>query len=170
MWQQWNRAEARLVSAVPGLPDRPAPSPVIAVTAAGRAGALWVLLCAIEAVRSGGNRRGARHGILAVGVALCVSHLIKRLMPDRRRPEPPGGVARHGLPERPDSSSFPSAHAATAAAFTVVLVAHDRRMALLVAPLPIMAVYGRLRTRVHWPSDVLAGMAIGIGAALSSGP
>jgi membrane-associated phospholipid phosphatase len=158
-----------LLAAAPGLPDRPAPPPVIVVTAAGRAGVLWALLCAVEALRPGGDRRGARHGILAVGVALVLSHLLKRVVPNRPRPEPPGGIARHGLPERPDSSSFPSAHAATAAAFSVVLAAHDRRLALLVAPLPVLAVYGRLRTRVHWPTDVVAGVAIGIGAALASG-
>jgi undecaprenyl-diphosphatase len=170
MWQRCNRAEARVVAAMPALPDRPAPPLVIAATAAGRAGGLWLLLCALEAVRPGGNRRGARHGLLAVGAALAVSHLVKRVMPNRPRPEPPGGLARHGLPERPDSSSFPSAHAATAAAFAIVLAVHDRRMAAVVAPLPVLAVYGRLRTRVHWPSDIAAGLVIGAATAvLTSG-
>jgi membrane-associated phospholipid phosphatase len=32
-------------------------------------------------------------------------------------------------------------------------------------PLPLVATYGRLRTRVHWPTDLVTGVAIGITAA-----
>jgi undecaprenyl-diphosphatase len=93
------------------------------------------------------------------------SQLVKRLTPPRRRPELPGGPARRTLPERPDSSSFPSSHAATAAAFTVAALRRDRGFGLIILPVAGIAVYGRLRTRVHWPTDLVAGIAIGIGAA-----
>jgi membrane-associated phospholipid phosphatase len=60
-----------------------------------------------------------------------------------------GGPVRRTLPERPDSPSFPSSHAASAVAFTTALALRDRRLALLATPLTATAIYGRLRTRVH---------------------
>ncbi|HEU5475628.1 MAG TPA: phosphatase PAP2 family protein [Actinophytocola sp.] len=164
-WERLNRAEARALAGDPALPDRPPSRVVMAVTTAARGGGLWLALCAAEALRPGGDRRVARHAALAVVAALGLAHLIKRGTPRRARPEPPGGPARRLLKERPDSSSFPSAHAATAAAFTAAVVAHDVRRATLVAPLTLTAIYGRLRARVHWPTDLLAGVTLGVGTA-----
>jgi undecaprenyl-diphosphatase len=161
-----NRVEARLIVDSPGLPARP-PHPVVtAVTTAGRGGALWLLLCVAEAARPGGDRRFARRAATAVGVALGASQLVKRIAPRRPRPEPPGGPARRDLPERPESSSFPSAHSATAAAFTTVVLTHDWRVGTAVAPVTLTAIYGRLRARVHWPTDLVAGVVIGVVAAV----
>jgi len=157
-----------MIAETPWLPARP-PNPVVtAATTAGRGGALWLAWCAAEGLRPGGDRRFARRAAVAVGAALGVSQLLKRLVPARPRPERPGGPARRDLPERPDSSSFPSAHAASAAAFTTAVLRHDRRIALVVAPVAATAVYGRLRTRVHWPSDLAVGVTIGVAAALAA--
>ncbi|MFL6141454.1 MAG: phosphatase PAP2 family protein [Labedaea sp.] len=165
-WERLNRAERALLADLPVLPESP-PNPVVtAVTTAGRGGVLWLLLCAAEALRRGGDRRLARHAAVGVAAALAASNALKRLVPYRPRPEPPGGPARRSLPERPDSSSFPSSHAASAAAFSTAIMLHHGRRALLVAPLAATAIYGRLRTRVHWPTDLAAGMALGAGSAL----
>ena len=37
---------------------------------------------------------------------------------------------------------------------------------MFVAPLVLLVAYSRLRTRVHWPSDVLGGLVIGALVAL----
>lgn len=165
MWERANRAEAALFADTPWLPRRPPNVVVTAVTTAGRGGALWLLCTLTEALRPGGDRRWAAHTAAAIGIALGVSQLVKRIAPHRCRPEAPGGPARRSLPERPDSSSFPSAHAATAAAFTTALATRGP-LSLLVVPVTATAVYGRLRTRVHWPSDIVAGMAIGVTATM----
>jgi membrane-associated phospholipid phosphatase len=165
-WARLNEAEARLIVDSPALPARPPHPAVTAVTTAARGGGLWLALSALEAVRPGGDRRAARHAALSVLVALVVGHAVKRMSPSRSRPEAPGGRARRTLPERPDSSSFPSTHAATASAFGAVAVARYRYRGALLLPLPIVATYGRVRARVHWPTDVLAGIGIGVAAAI----
>jgi undecaprenyl-diphosphatase len=164
-WESLNGVEARLIVDSPALPATTPHTAIIAITTAARGGALWLALCAFEALRAGGDRRAARHGAVSVVAALAVSQLLKRVTPYRPRPEPPGGRARRALPERPDSSSFPSAHAATAAAFTAAAFARDRRLAIALMPLPLVATYGRLRTRVHWPTDLVTGVVIGITTA-----
>jgi undecaprenyl-diphosphatase len=164
-WESLNGVEARLIANSPALPATTPHTAIIAVTTAARGGGLWFALCAFEACRPGGDRHAARHGAVSVVAALTVSHLLKRVIPYRPRPEPPGGRARRALRERPDSSSFPSAHAATAAAFTAAAFTRDRRLAIALLPLPLVATYGRLRTRVHWPTDLVTGVAIGLTVA-----
>ena len=165
-WERLNEAETRLIADSPGLPDR-APNPaIIALTTAAQGGGLWFALSAAEALRPGGDRRMARHAGTAVLVALAVTHAVKRVTPSRARPEPPGGMARRELPKQPRSSSFPSAHAATAAAWITVVLAHHGRRGALVLPLPLVVIYSRVRARVHWPTDALAGTALGIATAV----
>lgn len=165
-WDRLNRAEAALIADSAWLPDRAAHPVVIAVTTSARGGVSWLVACGLEALRRGGDRHFAARTAAAVTVALGASHLVKQLVPRRPRPEPPGGPARRDLPERPESSSFPSSHAAGAAAFATAVLTHDRRAGVLLGPVAVVAVYGRLRTRVHWPSDVVAGTAIGVAVGL----
>jgi membrane-associated phospholipid phosphatase len=165
-WRRLDEWETALVEDSRWLPRRPPHLAVTAVTASGRGGASWLTWCAVEAVRPHGNRALAARAAASVCVALGAAQLVKRLVPPRSRPEPPGGPARRELPERPESSSFPSAHAATAAAVTTVVLAEDRRSVVLVAPVALVTVYGRLRTRVHWPSDVAAGAVLGVATSV----
>jgi undecaprenyl-diphosphatase len=165
-WERLNEAEARLIIDSPALPARVPNPAVTALTTVARAGGLWLALTAVEAVRPGGDRRMAWHAAVSVVGALAATHAVKRLAPPRARPEAPGGVARRTLPEHPRSSSFPSAHSATAAAFGTVVLAHRGRRGALLLPLPLVVIYSRVRTRVHWPTDALAGTAIGIATAI----
>jgi undecaprenyl-diphosphatase len=70
-------------------------------------------------------------------------------------------------------SSFPSGHAAYAAATVVALVllftrADERRAVWLFAALAAVGMgWSRTYLGVHWLSDVLAGSALGIGVALA---
>ncbi|MFI9818623.1 phosphatase PAP2 family protein [Saccharothrix variisporea] len=140
------------------MPTSRPPGWVVAVSLAARGGALWVPVAGVLA--GVGQRRAAVRGLVAAGVALPLGHLLGAVLARRR---PPAGrlPARRALPERPDSSSFPSKHAMTAAAFGTAVAADSPRAGAAVAPLVAVVAYSRVRTRVHWPSDVLGGLALG---------
>ncbi len=127
---------------------------------------LWLAVAGVLAVRKGVTRRAALRGVAAIAGASFSSSLVaKRLFP-RRRPAADLLLVPRRLTRRPTSSSFPSGHAASAAAFTTAVAMESPGLAAAVAPVAAAVAYSRVHTGVHWPSDVAAGTAIGVGAAL----
>ena len=61
-----------------------------------------------------------------------------------------------------DEYSFPSGHTLHAVAFTVVLVAHYPLLLGILLPLTVLIGLSRLVLGLHYPSDVLAGTALGL--------
>jgi undecaprenyl-diphosphatase len=70
------------------------------------------------------------------------------------------------LRQQPSSSSFPSGHSASAAAFATGVALQQPWLALPVGSLAAAVIYSRVHTGVHYPGDVAAGAAIGVGSAL----
>jgi membrane-associated phospholipid phosphatase len=114
------------------------------------------------------SRRWAVLLAYAVAEALTplVGNLLKALV-DRARP--PGHMLT------PHGSSFPSGHAAYAAATAVALVllfTEPGRKRLLWFPLAALVIaamcWSRTYLQVHWLSDVLAGASLGIAITLGS--
>jgi membrane-associated phospholipid phosphatase len=154
------RREAHAVAAA-ALPADP-PSPVVKVlTTLAHGGGLWVAMAAALATRPGPARCAARDGIIAVAVASASCHVIKRWIP-RQRPAADHLPARQALVIKPTSSAFPSAHSATAVAFSTAVACESPGAGLLVAPVAMAVAYSRIRTWAHWPSDVIAGVLWGI--------
>jgi len=143
--------------------ERPNPLVIVASVTA-RGGALWLPVAGLLALA--GKRKTAKRALTAAAVAMPIGHLVS-LVVHRRRPSVANMPARRALPEHPDSSSFPSKHAVTAAAFGTATALEDRGAAVFVTPLVLLVAYSRLRTRVHWPTDVLGGLLIGAAVALT---
>jgi membrane-associated phospholipid phosphatase len=123
----------------------------------------WFLLAAgIGLVGGPAGRRAAVRGVLAIGAASLLVNQPMKLLGDRDRPDRTG----HEVPEgrwvpMPTSSSFPSGHSASAAAFAVAV-----GDALPVLRLPLRAAaatvaFSRVHTGVHYPGDVLVGATTG---------
>lgn len=130
-------------------------------------GKLWLGVAALLGV-SGGRfrRRAALRGLLAAGVASAVANGPVKAAVRRRRPAR-GRLLGHlpGYP-KPSSSSFPSGHAAVAAAFAAGAGQEVPALAGPLAALATLVGYSRIRSGAHRPSDVAAGAALGAGAGL----
>jgi membrane-associated phospholipid phosphatase len=161
----WREADAVARSTV--LPPDAPVSAVTVLTEVARGGLLWVGIAATLAARPGQSRRAARDGVVAVAMASATSHLIGRWLP-RRRPPAVHLAAYQALVHKPTSSSFPSAHAAAAMAFTTAIACESPAVGLMVAPVAMAVAHSRLRTRAHWPSDVVAGALWGVALGVAT--
>ncbi|MGB2949521.1 MAG: phosphatase PAP2 family protein [Rhodococcus sp. (in: high G+C Gram-positive bacteria)] len=129
---------------------------------------LWAASALVLGSRPGATRRGAVRGLLAVaGASAIVNGIFKPLFP-RTRP----GYDRTPLARRllspPASSSFPSGHSASAAAFVTGVALESPRAGAVLAPVAAAVCYSRVHIGVHWPVDVVVGAALGTGIALTT--
>ncbi|QRP49992.1 bifunctional phosphatase PAP2/diacylglycerol kinase family protein [Amycolatopsis sp. FDAARGOS 1241] len=126
---------------------------------------LWWAVAGLLATRKGATRRGALRGVAAIAGASAAANLLGKPLFPRRRPAEDEVPEHRRLRKRPTSSSFPSGHAASAAAFATAVAMESPRAGLAVAPLAGAVAYSRVHTGVHWPSDVGAGVVIGVTVA-----
>jgi undecaprenyl-diphosphatase len=131
--------------------------------ALGESGGLWIALALGGAAADEERRSQWLAAAGTVPLTLGLNYLLKRAI-RRERPvieglEPFGRVPR--------SRSFPSAHAATSFAGAVRIAALvPRRRGTLLAAAAAMALT-RPYLGVHYPSDVVAGAAVGTAIALT---
>jgi membrane-associated phospholipid phosphatase len=156
--------EAALVAVQSALADRPG---VLAgargLSHFGEHSIGWVAVSVLGALLQPRRRRAW----LAVGVGAFVAHVaavvLKRVV-KRERPHHPAVAINVGTPSR---LSFPSAHATSTTAASMLL-ARTTGLPLPVLLVPPMAV-SRLVLGVHYPSDVLTGVVVGAVVAKTVG-
>ncbi|MGP3975569.1 phosphatase PAP2 family protein [Streptomyces sp. 8N114] len=126
-----------------------------ALSWSGEHAAVWLLVGLAGAATDRTQRERWLKGTGLVGAAHLASMGIKRVV---RRPRP-GLAGRAPLVRTAGRHSFPSSHAASASAAALALggLRHGTPLATLAA---LMCV-SRLVVGVHYPSDVLAGAALG---------
>jgi len=74
----------------------------------------------------------------------------------------------HLLVGRSGSRSMPSGHAANWFAATMVAFIYYRRSVWIMLPIALLVGFSRIYNGVHYPSDVLAGAALGSGFAVAA--
>ena len=114
-----------------------------------------------------GERRGRRTAIealVAVGITSALANLAIKGIAKRQRPV--GEVPDARRLRQPDSSSFPSGHTASAAAFSGVVGSRYPPLWLPINTLAAAVGFSRIHTGVHCPGDVLAGWILGKAVAL----
>ncbi|MFF4343057.1 phosphatase PAP2 family protein [Kitasatospora sp. NPDC001540] len=129
-------------------------------------GTLWWATAALAAATTGrpGRRRWAVEALAAMLTAQLLSNGIAKHLVHRRRP--PARLLRpEDVHARPGSSSFPSGHAAAAAAFAAATLRHSLPWGAAASAAALTVATARVHTGAHYPSDVAAGGALGVAAA-----
>lgn len=162
------RRDRRLMARSAALPRSRADRALLLLSRSADKSLLWWCVAGALATRKGSLRRGALRGLGSVAFAsLSASFVAKELLP-RRRPASSAVPEHRRLLPRPTSSSLPSGHAASAAAFATGVALEAPAAGLALLPLAAAVAYSRVHTGVHWPSDVGAGAALGVGAAVAT--
>ncbi|NED00934.1 phosphatase PAP2 family protein [Streptomyces sp. SID6648] len=113
------------------------------------------------------SRRAALRGVASLAVASAAINTVGKGAVRRERPIADLVPVVRQLKRQPVTTSFPSGHAASAAAFATGVALESKGWGAVVAPVAAAVAASRVYTGVHYPSDVLAGAALGIGAAFA---
>jgi undecaprenyl-diphosphatase len=110
-------------------------------------------------------RRATVAALLSAGVALAIGKVVSELV-DRARPfvADPHGV--HLFSAHAADPGFPSDHATAAFAIATAIVLRKRGWGIAALVAATVLSLGRVALGVHFPSDVLAGAALGAAVAI----
>lgn len=154
-------ARAADTAALLGLrPERPGRQLAALLSDGTKGGRIWLATSAVAAA-SPRLRPAARDGLCAWAASAGAAFAAKAVT-DRRRP----GLAGVGAPPR--SSSMPSSHTAGAFAYAVAAGTRSRSMGAVLLPIAGAVAWSRTATSRHFPTDVAAGVALGILVGLGT--
>ena len=124
---------------------------------------LWYAVGATLAVL--GQQRAALRGLGSMLTAAFISDVVVKSFFDGPRPviDQVPGIRR--LRVYPVNPSFPSGHSASAAGFVTGAALESAPAGTVLAPLAAAVAYSRMHVGAHWLSDVVGGVAIGVGVA-----
>ena len=132
----------------------------------------WFVTAGLLALFGGPQgRRAALTGVAAIGATSLVVNQPMKMIGDRRRPDRDDlGVPQQRWVTMPSSTSFPSGHSASAAAFAVAVGDLLPTLKLPLRGAASVVAFSRVYTGVHYPSDVLVGATVGalLGRAAST--
>jgi membrane-associated phospholipid phosphatase len=164
MWRRVQHLDRQLMRRSFGARSPGLDRSLVAITRAASHSRLWLLIAAALAVFGGGQgRRAAGRGLIAIAIAAVVTNGPAKLLVRRRRPF---SRSRPTLIRMPRSTSFPSGHSAAAFAFATGACAESPLLAPVLVPLAGVVAYSRVHAGVHYPSDVAAGVGIGVSSGL----
>ena len=130
-------------------------------------GWFWILIALVFLLWKKHRRCGMT---MLVGLTLCfvlgimpIKHFVARPRPCWINPD----VSM--LISIPKDYSFPSGHSASSFVGSVTMLRYDRRMGIPAVILAALIALSRLYLYVHFPSDVLAGILLGILSAFLAG-
>lgn len=133
------------------------------ITKLGDAGMIWILLSVVLLLIPRTRKSGVvLAAALCVDVFLCngmLKNLFRRIRPCDVN------TSIQLLVARPDDFSFPSGHtAASFAAVAALILAGERKLWIPALALAVFIAFSRLYLYVHYPTDILGGIAVGIFA------
>lgn len=133
---------------------------MIAVTSLGNMGLIWIIMAVLLLI----NKKYRNVGFMVLGAlimsAVLGEGIIKHLV-QRARPSASIQAAKL-LIAKPLSYSFPSGHTTSSFAAAGVLSKYFKEYAPEFFSLAVLIAFSRLYLYVHYPTDVLAGIILGL--------
>lgn len=137
------------------------------LTRLGDYGLLWIVFSAILMINKD-TRKAGKLSLVSICVCFLLNNMILKNIVDRDRPYEVLNELKILIERQPDSS-FPSGHAANSLASAIVFFkmfkGKKTKFSILAAGL-VMAL-SRVYVGVHYLSDVLVGISVGIVSGLS---
>jgi undecaprenyl-diphosphatase len=128
---------------------------------------LWLGVSAgLAATRDQRARRGALRGLIGLAIASTTVNVVTKRAAGRVRPAADLTPLIRRLAIAPRTTSFPSGHSASAAAFATGVLLENPLLGAPVAVLGAAVAASRVATGAHYPSDVVVGTGIGVAAGL----
>ncbi len=152
--------EIEILQALQGLHNPVLDGLMVAVTRLGDAGLVWIGLALVLLLRKQSRWCGIAMALALLIGMLCTNIVLKPLV---LRPRPFAAWPELMLlVPAPTDPSFPSGHTTAAFAATFSLVFQGKRWWWVALILAGLIAFSRLYLFVHYPTDVLAGAAIGL--------
>lgn len=133
---------------------------MIFITSLGNAGFIWIVITVFLI----SNKKYRNAGLMALGALILstllgegiIKHIFHRMRPSDVIP------AANLLISKPLSYSFPSGHTASSFAAAGVLAKYFKKYTLELYCLASLIAFSRLYLYVHYPTDILAGIILGL--------
>jgi|SRR5689334_14284258 len=123
-------------------------------------GPFWYIWMLLLPLLYGSNGMASSLLMLKLGVLNYVIYKIIKQSTGRARPcAVAAGIEVGAAPL--DQYSFPSGHTMHAVAFSIAAVSHHGELAILLVPFAALVALSRMILGLHYPTDVIAGAAIG---------
>jgi len=136
------------------------------LTALGNYSLLWLAVAALMCFFPA-YRRCSLAIIFSVVFCLLVGNLCLKPLIDRPRPfEIDSGIFL--LINAPSDASFPSAHSLHSVAAATVIFCANRKMGAAALAVALLIAFSRFYLLVHYPTDILAGIALGFCLGLAA--
>jgi undecaprenyl-diphosphatase len=123
---------------------------------------IWIVLTVLIVALQRSRWPAAIQVLLAIGLTIMVTEMAAKPFVQRSRPfEYSSDTRVYG--RRPPTSSFPSGHAANAAAaaYTLSRLAPEARAIFWI--LAVLIAFSRVYLGVHYPGDIVFGVLLGLG-------
>ena len=133
---------------------------MIAVNLSGELGIIWIIISFFLFSRTKYTKE-AIMVLLAIALASILGEGIIKHIVKRKRPFIKNNIIKLMI-SQPGTYSFPSGHTASSFAAATVFIRTDMRLTYLIVVIAILISFSRLYLRVHYLSDVIGGIILGV--------